>query len=106
MNKKNIYYLFILSLLFLNFYPPVGQSVKQWDIFEIELKGPSTGNPFLDVTLTASFTHEDSKIEVNGFYDGEGVYRKRCGYRVILGNIDEGIRQDRALIHRIHQHAH
>jgi len=53
------------------------QSVKQWDVFEVELKGPSAGNPFLDVTLSASFTHKDSVIMANGFYDGDGTYRIR-----------------------------
>ena len=54
-----------------------GESVRKWDVFELELSGPSTGNPFLDVTLTASFTHGDSAIRVNGFYDGDGTYRVR-----------------------------
>ncbi|WP_428937371.1 DUF5060 domain-containing protein [Fontivita pretiosa] len=54
-------------------------AVEQWDIFEIELHGPSEGNPFVDVELTARFTHEPSgrSIRVHGFYDGGGIYRVR-----------------------------
>ena len=53
------------------------QSVEQWDIFELSLNGPTEGNPFLDVQLVAQFAQGDRKIEVRGFYDGNGVYRVR-----------------------------
>lgn len=38
--------------------PPsiVVDKVERWNQFEIELKGPSNGNPFLDVELHAAFT--------------------------------------------------
>jgi hypothetical protein len=49
----------------------------QWDIFELALKGPQTGNPFRDVTLSAIFRQKDREVEVGGFYDGDGVYRIR-----------------------------
>ncbi len=51
--------------------------VAQWDIFEVALKGPSTGNPFRDVSLTATFSQAGRDITVTGFYDGEGVYKVR-----------------------------
>lgn len=51
--------------------------VEQWGIFEIALKGPAGGNPFLDVQLTADFTCGERKVHVTGFYDGEGIYRIR-----------------------------
>jgi len=53
--------------------PPVGQ----WGIFEISLPGPTNGNPFLDVQLSARFQLGDTNVEVNGFYDGDGIYRVR-----------------------------
>ncbi|MFT4114420.1 DUF5060 domain-containing protein [Silvibacterium sp.] len=53
------------------------QAVEQWGIFEIALEGPATGNPFQEVTLAATFTHEHRSIEIKGFYDGDGVYRIR-----------------------------
>jgi hypothetical protein len=54
-------------------------AVEQWGVFEIALNGPSTGNPFVDVDFGARFTSEDGQkgYDVNGFYDGDGVYRVR-----------------------------
>lgn len=52
-------------------------SVEQWDIFELQLKGPSEGNPFTEVQFTTEFTNGTKTIEVAGFYDGDGVYRVR-----------------------------
>jgi hypothetical protein len=52
-------------------------SIEQWGLFELSLSGPSTGNPFKDVTLTAAFTLEHRTVHVTGFYDGEGTYRIR-----------------------------
>ncbi len=53
------------------------KSVARWDIFELELKGPSEGNPFVDVRFSAVFTNGARTVDVPGFYDGEGVYRVR-----------------------------
>ena len=50
---------------------------EQWDVFEIVLKGPSDGNPFVDVTLSAEFTQGDKVYAPDGFYDGDGTYRIR-----------------------------
>ncbi|MEO5562642.1 MAG: DUF5060 domain-containing protein, partial [Chitinophagaceae bacterium] len=48
-----------------------------WERYEIILEGPATGNPFMDTWLTAEFTHNSKKVTVNGFYDGEGVFKIR-----------------------------
>ena len=53
------------------------EPVEQWGIFEIALEGVSTGNPFLDVDLSARFSQGDRVLTVPGFYDGDGVYRIR-----------------------------
>src|SRR6266498_2720991 len=50
---------------------------EQWGVFELELAGSAEGNPFLDVELTAQFSYMHRTIEVDGFYDGDGVYRIR-----------------------------
>ena len=52
-------------------------AVQQWDIYEIKLNGPTTGNPFLDIQFSATFTNDTKTIEVPGFYDGTGIYRAR-----------------------------
>lgn len=51
--------------------------LEQWDYFELSLKGPSSGNPFTEVELSATFTNGEESHTVKGFYDGEGVYRIR-----------------------------
>lgn len=58
---------------------PTGKmhEVEQWETLEVRFRGPSKGNPFLDVWLAAEFVHGHRKIEVSGFYDGDGVYRIR-----------------------------
>ncbi|KQN75201.1 DUF5060 domain-containing protein [Devosia sp. Leaf64] len=52
-------------------------SATLWGLFEIALDGPSTGNPFLDVTFEATFSQGGTVLKVPGFYDGDGVYRLR-----------------------------
>lgn len=51
--------------------------LEKWGTLEIELQGPSTGNPFQDVELTATFQLGGNQQKVTGFYDGGGLYRVR-----------------------------
>ncbi len=68
----------IIILLLLTAVPLLAEeTVPQWGVFELALNGPTTGNPFTDVTLSARFTQGHNTIEVNGFYDGNGIYRIR-----------------------------
>ena len=53
------------------------KSIERWDIFEVVLKGPSGGNPFVDIALSAQFSYQNRILEPDGFYDGDGVYRIR-----------------------------
>lgn len=53
------------------------QKVERWGLFELELRGPKEGNPFVDVTLVGEFTKGKRVLRPEGFYDGEGVYRIR-----------------------------
>lgn len=53
------------------------QQHEQWGLLEIELPGPSEGNPFIDVTLEATFEYDGTAKKVTGFYDGDGKYRVR-----------------------------
>lgn len=54
-----------------------GDAVEQWGMFELTLSGPSDGNPFLGVDVSADFTLASASVTVRGFYDGDGVYRIR-----------------------------
>jgi hypothetical protein len=49
----------------------------KWNAFEASFTGPSEGNPFLDVTLSATFSLGNRNVAVPGFYDGDGTYRVR-----------------------------
>jgi len=50
---------------------------EQWGVFEFALNGPAEGNPFQEVQLSAHFSYKHRTIEVDGFYDGDGIYRVR-----------------------------
>jgi len=52
-------------------------ATQQWDCYEISLKGPADGDPFVDVTVSATFACGDKSIQTTGFYDGQGTYRIR-----------------------------
>ncbi len=51
--------------------------VEQWGIWEASLDGPREGNPYLDVELFCTFRHNDERVTVRGFPDGEGAYKVR-----------------------------
>jgi hypothetical protein len=52
-------------------------AIPRWGIFELALKGPAEGNPFVDVSLTAVFAQQDRMVRTEGFYDGDGLYKIR-----------------------------
>lgn len=45
-----------------------------WGRFEFRIKGPEHGNPFADIQFSARFRFRHLTVEVDGFYDGDGVY--------------------------------
>ena len=71
----------LIAILTCAAVPVLAQNVpgraEQWGVFEISLNGPATGNPYLEVTLTAEFRFKNRVAPVDGFYDGDGVYRVR-----------------------------
>src|SRR5262245_61597437 len=70
--------LFLLMLTVGAAQSPQTKQIEQWGIFESELKGPVDGNPFVDSQLAADFSVAGQPpVHVNGFYDGDGVYRIR-----------------------------
>jgi hypothetical protein len=52
--------------------------IERWGTFEVALPGPVTANPFVDVSLVATFRHQNVRLEARGFYDGDGTWRIRC----------------------------
>ncbi len=68
----------IFCLLFFSSYALFGQvNTEKWKIFELTLKGPSNGNPYKEVKLNGRFMHDHDTVQVQGFYDGDGVYKIR-----------------------------
>lgn len=53
------------------------ETAERWGRFEISLTGPSGGNPFNDIWIDAEFMKGTKKKLVNGFYDGNGIYKIR-----------------------------
>ena len=51
--------------------------VERWGIYELNLNGPDSGNPFIDVEFSAEFKQKGRSFEPQGFYDGNGVYKVR-----------------------------
>jgi hypothetical protein len=56
---------------------PAQGHVERWGTVEVELGGPSDGNPFVEVDISAVFRQGDRRMEVGGFYDGDGKYKIR-----------------------------
>lgn len=52
-------------------------TIAKWDLFELTLKGPEAGNPFVDVQLSATFRCLGRALTAEGFYDGDGAYKVR-----------------------------
>jgi len=52
-------------------------NVPKWDVFELALESPSSGNPFTEVELSATFAQGHRTVEVDGFYDGAVSYKIR-----------------------------
>jgi hypothetical protein len=70
---KRLATLFVFMIPLLAF----SQNCEKWKVFEISLKGTSSGNPFKEVTLSAVFTNGTASDTINGFYDGGGIYKVR-----------------------------
>lgn len=69
--------LFLILIPVLAFARQNPDSVKRWDMYEVVLKGPSTGNPFVGIELSAVFTDGKRTFEPDGFYDGDGIFKIR-----------------------------
>lgn len=51
--------------------------IEQWGRFELALSGLAVGNPFLETVFSVRFSDGVKVTEVDGFYDGDGVYKAR-----------------------------
>ncbi|MEY8356608.1 DUF5605 domain-containing protein [Lachnospiraceae bacterium 54-53] len=53
------------------------KTVEKWGIFEAVLQGPVEGNPFTEQRVEGIFKNRNEEKQVDGFYDGDGVYKVR-----------------------------
>ncbi|WP_412989844.1 DUF5060 domain-containing protein [Pediococcus siamensis] len=53
------------------------KKIKKWRQYELILRGPSNGNPYTEVELSAIFRQNEHQVKVRGFYSDEGVYKVR-----------------------------
>ena len=68
----------VLSVLLFSGFALFSQTTtEKWKVFEVTLNGPSEGNPFKDIKLTAWFVLNNDTVMVPGFYDGQGKYKIR-----------------------------
>jgi len=51
--------------------------VQRWSVFEVSCPGFSDKNPFVDYCIKGLFSSKNESVEVDGFYDGDGVYKVR-----------------------------
>lgn len=56
---------------------PILSATERWGMYEVVLPGPTAGNPFVDVQVSAHFQFRHRTVEADGFYDGGGTYRIR-----------------------------
>lgn len=75
------------------------QNIECWEIFEVCLEGPTSGNPFIDVQIGAVFTCGNKSIIVDGFYDGGGIYKIRL-MPDIIGTWTYETKSNRVEFHR------
>lgn len=57
----------------LNYQP----MVEKWEVFEVTVSGKKDGNPFTDYEIRGTFMHKNEVKTVDGFYDGDGIYKVR-----------------------------
>ena len=76
LNKMKVFNL--IAVMLLCCYSLHGQTnVEMWQVYEVTLRGPSGGNPFVYIQLTCSFSNNKDTIAISGFYDGDGLYKIR-----------------------------
>lgn len=52
-------------------------TVEKWSILEVACQGPADKNPFVDYELKAVFYGANETVRMDGFYDGDGMYKVR-----------------------------
>jgi hypothetical protein len=53
------------------------RQIPLWELFEFSVVYEKAGNPYTEVSFSATFRHRNRTLFAEGFYDGEGTYRLR-----------------------------
>lgn len=53
------------------------KQVEKWGMQEVTCPGSTTGNPFVDSWIKGTFISKNQTVTVDGFYDGDGMYKVR-----------------------------
>ncbi len=53
------------------------KEIQRWDCLELSFEGKVFDNPYLEGTIHGTFTSTQESKTVEGFYDGEGIYKLR-----------------------------
>lgn len=53
------------------------ECVERWCVYELAFEGKTDGNPFTDYRIQGEFSGLNETKTVDGFYDGDGMYRIR-----------------------------
>jgi hypothetical protein len=71
--KRTLLYLFLVMPA----YVLEASSTEKYSVLDLAFQGPSSGNPFSDVQISAEFSIMNRTLFCEGFYDGNGTYRIR-----------------------------
>lgn len=74
---KRLTLIVIIILSYSYALPAQDTKVEKWDFYEISLPGPSAGNLFVGIELSATFKNGDRTYEPDGFYDGNEIFKIR-----------------------------
>lgn len=69
-----------LLLILITFSPLASAQdarVEKRGMYELSLPGPTSGNPFVGIEFSAVFENGDRRLEPEGFYDGNGIFKIR-----------------------------
>jgi hypothetical protein len=53
------------------------EATEQWGLYEAAFTGPASRNPYVEISLSATFTQGARRVVVPGFWDGGGTYKVR-----------------------------
>jgi hypothetical protein len=71
-----IRFVLVAWLLFVSLTLPL-RAADRWGVFEVTATGPASGNPYLDVQWSATFSQGEKRVTVPGFWDGDDTYKVR-----------------------------